>query len=219
MAKLAWFRRQHALIKDCAARNNAALKLFANWTTNRQRRFSATNDFRRAVESAVRSNGSLILGDIAELLRRTSFDQIVLCIDELSRTGVPTLDAASGRLFSSFDSVELSEMTRQAGRERKARSQAVKDGLALAGKPKKAPPRSNGIRGGNAYKLKADRSALRLADFVRGEMAKLPPGADMSPSALAKALNAAGIPATRSSTWGHNSARNLLRRLTALGRL
>jgi hypothetical protein len=218
--RVPWVRPQLFLISNWAARENVVV---ADWVfatpTYRKSAFTLVAEFRAAVDRANRDNGSLVLADIAELLCRTHIDHIPRCVDQLLKAGVPVVDATSGREWSSHTTDELNSITLQAGAARNARSRAVKDGLTLAGKQGSAPPKSNGNLGALAQSNKADRAALQLAEFVRSELAKLPPDDRVSLSALARALNDAGHPAPRSKAWSHNSTKNLIRRLVVLNRL
>jgi hypothetical protein len=215
-----WVTRQLIVIKNWAARENVVIaKTVIATPTYRKSAFALAAEFRSAVASASCGNSSLVLADISELLSRTSFDHIASCIEQLVKAGVPIVDATAGRELGSLTSDELKNIARHAGAARNAKSRAVKDGLILAGKRGNAPPRSNGKRGARVQRTKADNAALRHLDFIRSEQAKLPAGAQLSPSALARALDEAGHTAPRSQAWSHNSAKNLIRRLVAMKRL
>lgn len=218
--RVPWVRRQLVLINRWAARENVVV---AKWVvampTYRKSAFALVTEFRAALDRAHRDNSSLVLADIPELLCRSHIDHIPACVDQLLKAGVPVIDAASGREWSSLTTDELYNVTLQAAATRRSRSRAVKDGLTLAGKKAGAPPTSNGRRGARAQKNRADNAALQHLDFVLSERAKQPPGEQLSPSALARALNEAGHAAPRSTGWSHNSAKNLIQRLVALKRL
>lgn len=98
----------------------------------------------------------------------------------------------------------------------KSRSEAVKVGLRLAPTEKAPPPTANYKHGNSANRLAADRRARRLRHFVLEEMARLPPGGELSPSVLAAALNAAGIRSARGGHWSHNTAKDLIARIGTL---
>jgi hypothetical protein len=51
---------------------------------------------------------------------------------------------------------------------------------------------------------------------VLEEKAKLPSGEKLSPSALAAALNVAGISSARGGLWTHNTAKDLMVRIDNL---
>jgi hypothetical protein len=66
---------------------------------------------------------------------------------------------------------------------------------------KATSPNLNYKHGNQANRRNADERAFRLRRFVQGEVAKLPIGEELSPSALAATLNAAGVSSARGGRW------------------
>lgn len=89
----------------------------------------------------------------------------------------------------------------------------MKTGISLSRAEKSKAPNGNYKKGVRANRRYADQRAKRHRDFVLNEMAKLPPGEKLSPSALAAALNAAGILSARGRSWSHNTAKDLIARV------
>jgi hypothetical protein len=89
----------------------------------------------------------------------------------------------------------------------------VKAGISLSRAEKPKASNANYKSGVRANRRYADQRARRYRDFVLSEMTKLPPGEKLSPSALAAALNAAGILSARGRSWSHNTAKNLIARV------
>jgi hypothetical protein len=75
---------------------------------------------------------------------------------------------------------------------------------------------ANYKKGNRANRNNADQRARRHRDFVLKEMARVPAGEKLSPSALAAALNTAGVPSSRGGSWSHNTARDLIARIGRL---
>lgn len=175
--------------------------------------FTKSQKFLEAIEAATRLDCDLVLADVTELLGRTAMDQIDESAKALDTLEVNIWDATLNRQWH-----ELPEITRQrimvsSMRARATRSGSIKAGIKINGSQRGAPPASNGIKGSRVNKLKADKAALQLKEFVRREEAKLDPGETLSPAALARSLNQAGISASRGGEWSFNSAKNLIRRL------
>jgi hypothetical protein len=184
-------------------------------STCRGAAFFHSPKFREAKARAIAQGADMVVADIQELLRRTPERKILACVTELDDPHVEIYDALLGRSWSSLPIRNREEMLVNSTRERLARSRAVKAGHLL-GKKERRAPRTNALNGSRANKLKADKAAIRLAEFVRNEERQLAPSASLSPSALARALNEADISSSRGGKWTHNAAKNLIARLKRL---
>jgi hypothetical protein len=212
----AWLLRQRRLILSFATASNRPIaKEFIDTPTYRGTTFAQSAKFHEATAFAIAQNGDLVVGDVQELLRRTPGEKILGCVKVLDGSDVEIYDATLKSSWSSLSHPRRQEILLNAARERSARSEAVKFGLKLAGKKRKAP-RPDALEGSRMNRIKADNAAARLREFVGVQKQKLEPGTSLSPSALAKALNEANIPSSRGGNWTYNSAKNLMVRLEQL---
>ncbi|UVK40996.1 hypothetical protein LHFGNBLO_002536 [Mesorhizobium sp. AR10] len=218
LRKLPWLNRQHRIIQHWAAASNyhLAATLFQT-TTHTETVFTESAKFHTAVRLAGGLACPLVLADVLGLLSRTSTEKIVTCMQLLDSIAVDVWDASRNCTWQSLSFEVRNELGRRAMAVRLSRTGPIRAGLKSAGTRKK-PPADNWKRGNMANQTKADAFARELAEFVRSQMAKLVPGAKVSPSALARSLNEAGVLSPRSGLWNHNSARNLLERVEKLNR-
>ena len=149
-------------------------------------------------------------------MTRTPLDRISTCADVLNALDVEVSDASSGRAWGYMSGDERGSFVISAAHGRQSRSKAVKVGIQLSGAEKATVPNSNYKHGIRANRRNADERANRLRNFVLAEIAKLPMEEKLSPSALAKALNEAGVASARGGGWSYNTAKDLLARLGTL---
>lgn len=218
LRKLSWLNVQRRMIQHWAAANNYRLAPTPfKTTTNTETAFTESLEFRTALRHAGELKCSLVMADISESLSRTPAEKIVGCVKALDTILVDIWDVRSDDHWRSLSSETRSKLMNRAVIVRVNRERSIKSGLRSTGTRKK-PSADNWKRGNSANQAKADAFARGLADFVRSQKEKLLPGAKVSPSALAHALNEAGVLSPRSGVWNHNSARNLLRRVETLSR-
>ncbi|PBB39609.1 hypothetical protein [Mesorhizobium sp. WSM3868] len=198
------------------ASNGRILKVIPDWSTSRTTPFSSRENFRNAVEVARSAGADLLLADIAELIERTTLNQIARCVDALNALDVELWDATLARTWRAMGLDERGSFVKSAMEISKSRSEAVRAGIQLSRTKKAAPPNLNYKHGNHANRRNADKRASRLLPFVLGEMAKLTTGEKLSPSALAAALNAAGVSTARGGQWTHNTAKDLIARIGKL---
>lgn len=191
------------------------LQTIVDWRTYRGS-FVSREKFRRALEVARSCGADLLLADIKELLARTPSDQIGKCADALNTVDVEVWDASLRRTWQSMTGPERQDVVITAAQTNKARSKAVKTGIRLSRTEKTTPLNANYKHGNRANRRSADERANRLRAFVQSEIANLPEGEALSPSALAAALNAAGVPSPRGGSWSHNTAKDLIARVRSL---
>ncbi|MDX8526993.1 hypothetical protein RFM68_21050 [Mesorhizobium sp. MSK_1335] len=189
------------------------LENLPDWSTYRRAPFVARQKFHQAITIARKAGADLLLADIRELIEHTGRDQIVRCFGILNALDVEVWDASLHRSWQSMTEDERRTLITGAARTMASRSKAVKDGLSLSGAKKGAPPKANHRLGNLANRRSADQRARRHRDFVLNEIGKLPAGQKLSPSALAAALNAAGVPSARGGHWTHNTAKDLMARI------
>lgn len=218
LRKLAWLNLQRRMIQHWAAANNYHLAHTPfKTTTNTETAFTESLEFRTALRRAGELKCSLVMADISESLSRTPAEKIVGCVKVLDSLLVDIWDVRSDDHWRSLSSEIRNKLINRAVVVRVSREKSIRGGLSSTGTRKK-PSADNWKRGNLANQTKADAFARPLADFVRSQKAKLMPGAKVSPSALAHALNEAGVLSPRSGLWNHNSARNLLERVEKLDR-
>ncbi|TIN79761.1 hypothetical protein [Mesorhizobium sp.] len=189
------------------------LENFPDWSTYRTAPFVSRERFRQAITVARNAGADLLLADIRELMDRTTRDQIIKCVDVLNALDIEVWDASSSRTWQSMTQDERGSLIIDAARMNKSRSEPVKAGIRLSRTEKAALPNANYKLGNRANRRNANQRAHRLQDFVLKEMAKLPAGKKLSPSALATALNAAGVSSARGGRWTHNTAKDLIARI------
>ena len=192
------------------------LEKLADWSTYRRTPFFLRQKFHQAITIARNADADLVLGDIRELIEHTRQDQISRGFDVLNTLDIEVWDASLHRSWQSMTEDERRYLSDVASRMMASRSKAVKEGMFLSGAKKGAPPKANQRLGNLANRRNADQRARRHQDFVLKQTAKLPAGEKLSPSALAAALNAAGISTARGGQWTHNTAKDLIARISKL---
>ncbi|MBZ9857067.1 hypothetical protein LB566_25065 [Mesorhizobium sp. CA13] len=192
------------------------LENFADWSTYRGASFVARHKFHRAISVARNVGADLLLADIGDLIEHTRPDQIVRCFGVLNSLDIEVWDASQDRTWQSMTPDEQRSLISGAARTMASRSKAVRQGISLSSAKKGAPPKGNHQLGNLANRRSADQCARRHQDFVLREMDKLLAGQELSPSALAAALNAAGVSSARGGQWTHNTAKDLIARIGKL---
>lgn len=187
-----------------------------DWSTNRTAPFVSREKFREAVEAARGARADLLLADIWELMARTKRNRIGQCADALDALDINVWDASLGRTWQSMTQGERRTLVISAAQVNKARSETVKAGIRLSRLRKVTVSNTNYKQGNLANRRNADQRAHRLRDFVLEALANLSPGEELSPSALAATLNAAGISSARGGRWSHNTAKDLIARIGTL---
>ncbi|WP_185928204.1 hypothetical protein [Mesorhizobium sp. M6A.T.Ce.TU.016.01.1.1] len=147
---------------------------------------------------------------------RTTRDRISECANALDALDIDVWDASLGRTWQSMTDNERRSLVTIAAQTNKSRSEPVKAGIRLSRTKRAAPPSANYKLGNRANRRNADQRAHLLQDFVLKEMAKLPAGKKLSPSALATALNASDVSSARGGRWTHNTAKDLMARIGTL---
>ncbi|MDX8541470.1 hypothetical protein RFM23_27995 [Mesorhizobium abyssinicae] len=198
------------------ASNGRIVRKIPDWSTSRTTPFVSREAFRNAVALARSAGADLLLADIGELIERTTRKQVARCVEALDALDVEVWDATLAHTWRSMAPDERGSLVMNAMKTNRSRSEAVKAGIQLSRTSKAASPNLNYKHGNQANRRNADRRASRLQPFVLGEMAKVPTGEELSPSALAAALNAAGEPTARGGQWTHNTAKDLIARIGKL---
>ncbi|WP_311029387.1 hypothetical protein [Mesorhizobium koreense] len=189
------------------------LRTIIDSSTYRAVPFVSREKFRQAINTAREAGADLLLADIQELMTRTRRNRIIECTNALDALDVEIWDASLHRTWRSMTAAERRPLVISAARAAQSRSEAVKAGISLSRAEKSKAPNGNYKKGVLANRRCADQRARRYRDFVLSEMAKLPPGEKLSPSTLATALNAAGLPSARGGRWSHNTAKDLIARV------
>ena len=157
-----------------------------------------------------------MVADLSELLRRTPLPKIAHCLEVLDALDVAVWDAASGRRWQDRVPAERATLVLEAARANADRSNAIRRGIRASGEKSAEIPLMTRLRGAKANRSKALSEAKRLSDFVEAEKVKLTPGDTLSPAALARALDNAGIPSSRGGAWTFNTAKRLIERVEKL---
>lgn len=186
-------------------------------TTSTKSAFAKSSEFRRAMQRAMSIGADVVAADIQELLGRSDAAQILDCVLILDAAPVNIWDASRNAVWASLSLNERQAIMIKAIAIRASRSKTIRAGVRRRATPPTPPAEDDKQLGAIANRKKADVNARRLECFVNAERKKLASGEELSPSRLAQALNDAGIPPDRATAWGHNSAKNLIRRLTKLG--
>lgn len=189
---------------------------FPDWSTYRTAPFVSRERFRQAITVARSSGADLLLANIRELMECTTRDRIIKCVDVLNSLDVEVWDASLRRTWQSMTEDERRSLITSAAQMSRSRSKAVRDGIRLSRVEKVAIQSANHKHGNRANRRNADERASRLRRFLVEEIAKLPMGEELSPSALAAALNANGVSSARGGRWSHNTAKDLMARIGTL---
>ncbi len=209
-----WINRQCKLIEHFAKRNGLQIeKFFVHATTYRGKSFAEFSQFDLAVARGLAHSHPIVIGDLRELLRRTKASLITRAFTKLDQVPATVIDASSGQKWRDIPDSDKQSMMLEAVRANHARSQIIRAGQGLKWDERRAPPKSNQLLGAKANSIGAQNRAAALAPFVTSIEGTLPPGTKLSASMLAHELNKAGVPATRSSIWSVNAAKNVLARL------
>ncbi|TJW51954.1 MAG: hypothetical protein E5X65_20705 [Mesorhizobium sp.] len=214
----AWLVDQRRQIRSWAHANGYEIATtVVSTTTSAKPAFAKSADFRRAIHSALSPGSCLVIANLREMLARTDPLKIPECVAILDAAPVNVWDASRNEIWALMPLNARQDLMLKAIAIRTSRSRSILAGLSRRTSSPKAPSTSGKQRGALGNRREADAAARRLADFVKAEIESLGSGAVLSPSHLAKALNHAGIPPARSTTWEHNSAKNLIERLRTLG--
>lgn len=177
---------------------------FGEHPKNRDRHFADTGAFRRAVAQAKQLGCPVVLGDVLDMLSRTHPLMIPDCVSTLSTAGVTILNAATGveleaKLLNTMASVALIVATkrRRAGPVRKPQD--------------RESGTSNQAKAARGSIHAADRRAERLRPHI-GQI-RVSVSAPLTPTLLARELNAREVYTDRGRLWSPTTARDLIKRL------
>ncbi len=184
--------------------------------TNRDHHFANTTQFREAVRVAKDVNGTLLLGDLFELLCATHPDWTARAFTELLTSGVSVVDARTGWIVANdARALQMIASATAVGRERRA---PILRGLVRRQKPADAEGETNqasAARGASlASSLDFERRLRPICNLI---LRDLPNDTTLSRSRLAAALNARNVLTRQGKTWTPANAGKLLSRLSAAG--
>lgn len=214
--KVASLRRQLEIVAMFAKARGQELTTIPSTTTHRGTTFTTTNEFSHAARTAKQRGADLVVADVGDLLSRTPLSKITDCVAKLDALDVVLWIASTGQTWQSLSPDDRIMLVRIAGKVKASRSNAIKRGLRDAAPAQSSSAAGNHKLGNAGNTRRAHQRAANLRAFVEEEVAKLPAGAVLSPSALAAALNAAGIVSARGGHWSHNTAKNLIARVERL---
>ena len=177
---------------------------FAEHLKNRDRHFADTGAFRRAVARAKEVGCPLVVGDLLEMLSRTHPRLIPDCIATLSSSEVVILNAKTGLELDARTLAKIAAFATVVATKRRP--------PRLTREPKGAGPGSaNQVLATQGSITAADKRARRMAPQVEQIRAAI--GGQLTPTALARELNARGALTDRGNPWSATTARDLIKRL------
>ena len=217
LERSAWLRGQVKQIQHWADTHGfTVVRWFFRMSTYSGTAFPRTAEFSQALAAARDAGSALVLADIRELLSRTARDKIERSIIDLDTAGVEILDASRNKAWRSLTKTNRFVSRQQIMAANLARSRPAKNAITERGRSFAARTTENWRRGNAANRVRADRHAQQHASFVLAEKSKLPAGVPLSPTALARSMNEAGLLTSRFRPWSHNAAKNLIQRLQRL---
>lgn len=180
--------------------------------TNRHRHFAGVPEFKESVRIAAELGGHVIVGNMTELLVATAPELIPAAMAEVEKAGGIIIDAKTGHAVTQAwnKKVRSAVVTTAA-----ARRLPILRGLQLS-EPRKAKSTSNQPSASRGAALAADKFARLVRPEVERVKAELPASTQLTPTLLAKALNAQLVATARGGKWTGPSAKNLLARLDRL---
>lgn len=184
-----------------------------DYSTTRKKPFDRLPNFRKAVAMAQEAGVPLVLGGIAELLRRTNADLIDDLASRLDIMAVPVIDAMAFKVWQEIPFGDRQLIRLEAKSVASSRTKSICAGVSASTKDRQPSPARNQKHAVRRVQLNADKRASDQSDFVSALRSSLSPDIILTPSALAKALNDAGVPSARGKTWSFNAAKNLLNRI------
>ena len=184
-------------------------KQFIAIPTNRDHHFANTPQFRDAVSIAKAMDCPLVFGDIFTLLCATHPEQIVEAATTTSGAGVVIVNAKTRLVLRQGD---MTGMVTAAMAVAVSRRMPIMRGLRKV-EPRRQTGRANQMKAARGAAQAADTRALGLRPIVESIRSALPPGLQLTPTILARELNARAISTVSGKVWSVPAARNLLGRL------
>jgi hypothetical protein len=205
--------RQHLLTQRLETTSQIrVLEVFRTVLTNRDRHFAETGEFLSAVRRANELGCAIVLGDFEDMLKRTGPKLMVECASAALSAGVPVIDGRTGR---PVDPKEIMATVKFLQRDASARRDSIQIGRKLSNAEHR-PRANNQPKAAKGTVMKADRTALLLEPVIQEISDELPPGKNLTPTILARALNERQMLSDRGNAWSRGTADRLLKRVETL---
>ena len=174
--------------------------------------FSRDAELQRAISLAAEAGHGLLMDDVFRLIDGMQAEAATEFTRELHATRVPIFSIRHGRLFTKLpmDTIKAN-LNLHVGRFR-ARSEAIREGLP----DNIAPARQTVLAGARARQRMADHQARRLHQEIEKVRAELPEAERDNRSAIARALNAAGISGPGGGAWQGTTVKRIEERVAKL---
>jgi hypothetical protein len=180
---------------------------FGEFPKNRDRHFANSPAFRQAVAKAKALGCPLVLPDVTDMLSRTHHKLIPDCVERLAQAGVTILNAATGKALEPASLSVASDLATAV-----AISRRLPIRLGLRSQPRRERQgSSNQPKAAKGTVRAADKRARRLKPEVDAIRDSIP--GPLTPTVLARELNARSVLTERGNLWSPTTARNLIKRL------
>ncbi|NMG41999.1 hypothetical protein GRZ55_22480 [Chelativorans sp. ZYF759] len=177
--------------------------------------FTETETFKAAVTRARVEKADLVMANIREILERTPTTKIVDCVKVLEELDVETWDACRRATWRSLPPEERLGIIRDAACWGNISRKVARSSANRTREPRAKVNGGNSVIGSRYNMARADRHAEKLRPVVDQQREQATNGV-LSPTALAKALNAQGRKTRQGKSWSPNAAKNLMKRLDKL---
>lgn len=216
ISRRAFVRQQLVAIQAfVVAGNHAQLGQAIGIRLKKDGAFTEAERFRAAVAEARVENADLVVANIREILERTPTRSILECVKFLDELDIEIWDACRRATWRSLLPDERSGIIRDAAHWGEISRKVAQSSAIRAKMPGDKVNGGNSAIGSRHNMARADRHAEMLRAVVDQQREQAADGV-LSPTALAKALNAQGRKTRQGKWWSPNAAMNLMKRLDNL---
>ena len=174
--------------------------------------FARDAELQRAISQAGEAGHGLLMDDVFRLIIGMGADDAKAFVTELFRARPPIFSIRHGRLITKLPMETINANLALHVSRLQTRSEAIRRGLADS----IAPRRQTGREGAGARQRTANHRADRLHKEIEKVRAELPEHERDNRSAIARALNAAGIAGPGGGKWQSTTVKRIEERVAKL---
>lgn len=182
----------------------------------RRHSFKGEHELKNAIATALAEHHALLMDDVFRLIAGMNAEEAIGFINELRRSRAPIYSMLHGKAITNMPRETIrSNVALQVERLRK-HSERTKQGLANLAPGSLTPPKGAMERSARNRRRMADSKARRLHREIEKVRAELPEHERDNRSAIARALNAAGVAGPGGGAWQGTTVKRIEERVAKL---
>lgn len=182
----------------------------------RRHSFKREHKLKNAIDIALAKRLALLMDDVFRLIAGMGAEDAIGFIDELRRSRAPIYSIRHGKMITHMPYETIRSNVRLHEALLRKHSERTKRGLAIFARESLTPPSEAMKRSAESRGRIADSRARRLHEEIEKVRAELPEAERNNRSAIARALNAAGIAGPGGGKWQGTTVKRIEERVAKL---